>query len=43
MEVLHHKKLSMLLPTDDNKKAGATKFLLVEDLTSLIYKKLKEL
>ncbi len=33
----------MLLPTDDNKKAGATKFLLVEDLTSLIYKKLKEL
>ncbi len=43
MAVLRHKKLHTPSPSDDEKKGGAVKFSLVEDLTGPTYKKLKEI
>ena len=43
MAVLRHKKLNLPQPTDEDKKKGTVKFLLVEDLTGPTYKKLREL
>jgi len=43
MAVLRYKKINIPSPTDEEKKAGAVKFALVEDLTGPTHKKLKEM
>ena len=43
MAVLRFKKANLPAPSDDEKKSGAVRFSLVEDLTGPTYKKLREL
>jgi len=43
MAVLRYKKLNTPSPSEDEKKSGAVKFSLVEDLTGPTYRKLKEI